>query len=47
MPKISAVILTKNEERNLPRCLESVRWADEILILDSGSTDGTVEVAKK
>ncbi|MGE5692446.1 MAG: glycosyltransferase family 2 protein [Candidatus Zixiibacteriota bacterium] len=47
MPKISAVILTKNEERNLPRCLESVRWTDEILILDSGSTDGTVEVAKK
>jgi (heptosyl)LPS beta-1,4-glucosyltransferase len=47
MAKISTVILTKNEERNLPRCLESVRWADEILILDSGSTDGTLEIAKK
>ncbi len=47
MPKISAVVLTKNEEQNLPRCLEAVRWVDEILILDSGSTDGTLEIAKK
>lgn len=39
--------MTKNEERNLPRCLEAVRWVDEILILDSGSTDGTLEIAKK
>ena len=47
MPEISVVILTKNEEQNLPRCLEAVRWVDEILILDSGSTDGTLEIAKK
>ncbi len=47
MPKISAVILTKNEEQNLPRCLESLRWVDEILVLDSESTDKTVETAKK
>ncbi|MGH8003809.1 MAG: glycosyltransferase family 2 protein [Limisphaerales bacterium] len=47
MPKISAVVLTKNEERNLPRCLESLRWTDEILILDSGSTDGTLGIANK
>lgn len=39
--------MTRNEEQNLPRCLEAVRWADEILILDSGSTDGTLEIAKK
>jgi len=47
MPKISAVILTKNEEQNLPRCLEAIRWVDEILILDSESTDGTLAIAKK
>jgi glycosyltransferase involved in cell wall biosynthesis len=47
MPKISAVILTKNEEKNLPRCLESIQWVDEILVLDSNSGDGTVEIAQK
>ncbi len=47
MPKISAVILTKNEEKNLQRCLESIRWVDEILILDSESNDGTIEIARK
>ena len=47
MPKISAVILTRNEAANLPRCLESIRWVDEILVLDSESTDGTAGIAKK
>jgi glycosyltransferase involved in cell wall biosynthesis len=47
MPKISAVILTKNEAENLPRCLQSIRWVDEILVLDSESADGTVSIAKK
>ncbi|MCI0595004.1 MAG: glycosyltransferase family 2 protein [candidate division Zixibacteria bacterium] len=47
MAKVTAVILTKNEEQNLPRCLESVRWVDEVLILDSGSTDRTPEIARK
>lgn len=47
MPKLSAVILTRNEEHNLPRCLESVGWVDEVLVLDSGSTDRTVEIARK
>lgn len=47
MPKISAVILTKNEAENLPRCLESLHWVDEILVLDSESTDQTMAVAQK
>jgi glycosyltransferase involved in cell wall biosynthesis len=47
MPKISAVVLTKNEEPNLPRCLGAINWVDEILVLDSGSSDGTVEIAQK
>jgi glycosyltransferase involved in cell wall biosynthesis len=42
---LSAVIITLNEERNLPRCLGSVRWAEEIVVVDSFSTDRTVEIA--
>ncbi|MBI5281025.1 MAG: glycosyltransferase family 2 protein [Candidatus Solibacter usitatus] len=45
--KISATIITHNEERNLPRAVESLRCCDEILIVDSGSTDRTVELAQK
>lgn len=44
--KISVVIITQNERDNLPRCLESIKWADEIIVVDSGSTDGTVDIAK-
>ena len=43
---ISILILTKNEAENLPRCLESVAWSDDIVVLDSGSTDDTVEIAR-
>ena len=43
---ISVVILTMNEAANLPRCLESIRWCDDILVLDSGSSDATQEIAK-
>ena len=43
---LSVVIITFNEEHNLPRTLESVKWADEIVVVDSGSTDRTVEIAK-
>lgn len=45
--KISVVLGVFNEEKNIKRCLESVKWADEIVIVDDGSTDGTVEIAKK
>ncbi|MFZ5803161.1 MAG: glycosyltransferase family 2 protein [Candidatus Omnitrophota bacterium] len=47
MPKISAVLITKNEEKRLPACLESLRWVDEIVIVDSGSTDGTLACARR
>jgi glycosyltransferase involved in cell wall biosynthesis len=43
---LSVVIITFNEEANLPRTLESVTWADEIVVVDSESTDRTVEIAK-
>lgn len=44
---ISAVILAKNEEKNLPDCLESIKWCDEIILIDDDSIDKTIEIAKK
>lgn len=44
---LSVIVITKNEEENIRRCLESVKWADEIIVLDSGSTDATVAIAKE
>jgi glycosyltransferase involved in cell wall biosynthesis len=44
--KISATIITRNEQDNLPRVLQSLGCCDEIVIVDSGSTDRTVEVAR-
>ena len=44
--KLSVVVITKNEEAVIARCLESVAWADEIVVVDSGSTDRTVEICR-
>jgi glycosyltransferase involved in cell wall biosynthesis len=43
---ISVLILTKNEENILPDCLASVSWSDDVVVLDSYSTDRTVEIAR-
>ncbi len=43
---ITVSIITKNEESNIKRCLESVKWADEIIVVDSGSTDKTLEICQ-
>lgn len=43
---LSVIVITRNEETNLQRCLESVRFADQIVVVDSGSTDGTVDIAR-
>jgi len=43
---ISAIILTKNEVSNLNRCIGSLQWCHEIIVLDSGSTDGTTQMAE-
>ena len=45
--KLSVVIIARNEEKNLPRCLDSVKWADEIIVVDSGSVDKTVQIAQE
>jgi len=47
MEKISAVVITYNEQDNIERCLSSLDWVDEILVVDSHSTDRTVELCRK
>lgn len=44
---VTAVILTKNEESMLANCLDTLQWCDDILVLDTGSTDRTVQVAEQ
>ena len=44
---ISICIICVNEEKNIRRCLESSTWAEEIVVVDSMSQDGTVEIAVK
>ncbi len=47
MPKtLSVVLITLNEAANLPRTLKSVSWAQQIVVVDSGSTDATIEIAR-
>lgn len=46
-PKLSVIIITLNEAENIRPCLESVGWADEIVVVDSGSSDGTVEICRE
>jgi glycosyltransferase involved in cell wall biosynthesis len=46
VPKLSVTIITKDEEADIGAAIESVAWADEILVVDSRSTDRTVEIAR-
>ena len=46
-PSLSAVIITLNEEKNIEDCVRSVSFCDEVILIDSGSTDGTVPLAEK
>ncbi|MBO3460295.1 glycosyltransferase family 2 protein [Aetokthonos hydrillicola Thurmond2011] len=43
---ISSIILTKNEISNIKRCIESLQWCQEVIVVDSGSTDGTQQLAE-
>lgn len=47
MNKLSVVVLTKNEEKRIEKCLDSVKWADEIIVADDESSDGTLEIVKR
>lgn len=44
---LSVIVLTKNEEDRIKACLQSVKWADEIIVVDNGSKDQTLQVVKK
>ena len=44
--KLSAVVITKDNERTIARCVESLAWADEVVVVDSGSTDRTPEICR-
>jgi glycosyltransferase involved in cell wall biosynthesis len=45
--RVSGIVVTKNEENNIQDCLESLKWVDEIIIVDSNSGDKTAEIAKQ
>lgn len=47
IPRISAFVICLNEESQIRRCLESVAWCSEIVVVDSGSTDRTIEICKE
>jgi glycosyltransferase involved in cell wall biosynthesis len=47
MANLSVIIITKNEAVNIRACIESVAWADEIIVVDSGSSDATVEICRE
>ena len=47
MLSLSVIVITKNEALNIRDCLESVKWADEIIVVDSGSTDDTVAICRE
>lgn len=44
--ELSVILITRDEAANIRACLESVAWADEIIVVDSGSTDGTAEICR-
>jgi len=45
-PTVAAIVIAKNEERNIQACLQSLAWADEVLVIDAESTDKTAELAR-
>lgn len=46
MSSLTAIIITKNEEKNIEECIKSVKFSDQIIVVDAASTDKTVEIAK-
>lgn len=47
MAQVSVTIITRNEAAHIESCIDSVSWADEVLVIDAGSTDGTTDLARR
>ncbi|MDY0330241.1 MAG: glycosyltransferase family 2 protein [Thiomonas sp.] len=47
MPSVSAILITRNEIHNLADCLAGLSWCNEVIVMDSGSTDGSAELARQ
>src|SRR5580700_2915815 len=47
MPQLSAIVITKNEAANIGECLDSLAFCDERIVVDCGSTDATIEIARQ
>src|SRR5262249_11767666 len=47
MPKLSAIVIAKNEAKNIGECLDSLRFCDERIVVDDNSDDGTAQLAEK
>ena len=47
MPQLSAIVITRNEAANVGACLDTLSFCDEKIVVDCGSTDATVEIARK
>jgi glycosyltransferase involved in cell wall biosynthesis len=47
VPKVTATLICRDEARHIEAALDSVRWCDEIVVVDSGSTDGTIDIARR
>lgn len=45
--KVSAVVIAYNDAPNMRKCLESLHWVDELVVIDSHSTDGTTDICRE
>jgi glycosyltransferase involved in cell wall biosynthesis len=46
MPQLSAIVITRNEAGNIGQCLDGLKFCDELIVVDCGSDDGTVHIAR-
>lgn len=46
-PEVSVVLITRNESKRMRQCMDSIRWADELIVVDQNSTDGTPDICRE